>query len=285
VITESVLVTGASTGIGEACALWLDRLGFQVFAGVRRDEDADNLANKSSVSLKPIKLDVTNPENVQAAVETIAKEADGALAGLVNNAGIVMAGPMEFVTIDDLRKQLEVNVVAQVALIQATLPQLRSGRGRIVNIGSVAGRFSAPFMGPYSASKFAIEAITDALRMELKPWGIHVAVVEPGNIATPIWRKSIDEGKQRRTEMPPDAEALYGKEIDMMIDFAEQQGRRGIPPDRVAKVVVHALTSQRPKTRYLVGNDAFAQAWMARLIPDRVRDWAVAKGLKALSPS
>lgn len=284
-ITESVLITGASTGIGEACALWLDRIGFQVFAGVRRDEDADRLAKQSSETLKPIKLDVTNQEHITTAVETIAKEADGALAGLVNNAGVVIAGPLEFVSVDDLRRQFEINVVGQIALIQATLPQLRSGNGRIVNVGSVAGRFSAPFMGPYSASKYSIEAITDALRLELKPWGIHVAVVEPGNIATPIWRKSIDEGRERRQELPPEAEVLYGKEMDMMIDFAEMQGRRGIPPDRVAKVVAHALTSPKPKTRYLVGNDAFAQAWLARLFPDRFKDWVVSKGLKVLSPS
>ena len=284
-ITESVLITGASTGIGEACALWLDRIGFQVFAGVRRDEDADRLAKQSSESLKPIKLDVTNQEQITAAVETITKEADGALAGLVNNAGVVIAGPLEFIPVDDIRRQLEINVVGQIALIQATLPQLRSGNGRIVNVGSVAGRFSAPFMGPYSASKYSMEAITDALRMELKPWGIHVAVVEPGNIATPIWRKSIEEGKARRQELPPEAEALYGKEMDMMIDFAEVQGRRGVPPDRVAKVVAHALTSPKPKTRYLVGNDAFAQAWLARLFPDRFKDWVVSKGLKVLSPS
>jgi NAD(P)-dependent dehydrogenase (short-subunit alcohol dehydrogenase family) len=285
VITESVLITGASTGIGEACALWLDRIGFQVFAGVRRDEDADRLAKQSSETLKPIKLDVTNADQITAAVETVTKEADGALAGLVNNAGVVVAGPLEFVTVDDFRRQLEINVVGQVALIQATLPQLRSGNGRIVNIGSVAGRFSGPFMGPYSASKYAIEAISDAIRIELKPWGIHVAVVEPGNISTPIWRKSIDEGKARRGELPQEAEALYGKEMDMMIDFAEMQGRRGIPPDRVAKVIAHALTSPRPKTRYLVGNDAFAQAWLARLFPDRFKDWVVSKGLKVLSPS
>jgi NAD(P)-dependent dehydrogenase (short-subunit alcohol dehydrogenase family) len=285
VIGDAVVVTGASTGIGEACALYLDKLGYHVFAGVRRDEDGERLSSAASDRLKPIKLDVTDHEQIEAAAETVAKDADGMLAGLVNNAGVVVAGPLEFIPIDDIRRQFDVNVIGQVAMIQALLPHLRSGRGRIVNIGSVSGKLSGPFAGPYSASKFALEALTDSLRMELKPWGIHVSIVEPGNIATPIWQKGIAEGKDRRGELPPEAEALYGDEMEMMLRYAEVMDSRGIPPDRVAKAVAHALGSSRPKTRYLVGNDAILQAAVAKVLPDKPRDWVVKQGMRAFRPS
>lgn len=280
-LNDTVVVTGASTGIGEACALQLDRLGFSVLAGVRRDEDGEKLQAQATRRLKAIKLDITNSEQVREAAETVDKEADGRLAGLVNNAGILVAGPLEFIPIDEVRRQMEVNVVGQVAITQALLPALRSARGRIVNIGSVSGRLSAPFSGPYSASKFAMEALTDALRVELQPWNIHVSLVEPGNIATPIWQKGIAEGRTLRTGLPQEAEELYGAEIDLMFRYAEEMDRRGIPPDRVADVVTHALTARRPKTRYLVGNDAKMQAVVARMIPDRLRDRLIRQQLKA----
>src|SRR5574341_29762 len=180
---DGIVITGASTGIGEACALYLDELGYRVFAGVRRPSDGETLKAKASARLTPVVMDVTDVASIDRAVETV-KQAVGSvgLAGLVNNAGIGVGGPLEVVPLADLRKQFEVNVIGQVAVTQAFLPLLRQGRGRIVNMGSIAGRVVMPFMGPYSASKFALEALTDAMRLEFQPWGIQVSIVEPGAI-------------------------------------------------------------------------------------------------------
>jgi NAD(P)-dependent dehydrogenase (short-subunit alcohol dehydrogenase family) len=277
----AVLITGASTGIGEACAMRLDQMGFEVFAGVRKDSDAERLRAKASPRLTPVRIDVTDAATIAAAHATVAA-AVGArgLAGVVNNAGIAVAGPLEFLPLDDLRHQLEVNVTGQVAITQAFLAFVRQGRGRIVNIGSVSGRLSTPFVGPYSASKFAMEAITDALRIELRPWGIHVAIVEPGSIATPIWDKSEETADKVERELPPEGRRLYGAVIPALRAFAADAAKRGIPPDAVAKAVAHALTAKRPRTRYLVGTDARIQALLARLVPDRVRDGLIERQLK-----
>ena len=176
--TGAVVVTGASSGIGRACALHLAALGLQVFAGVRRAEDGAALQAASSARLTPMLLDVADETSIRAATDTItAAVGEAGLAGLVNNAGIGVAGPLEFLPLAEFRTQLEVNVTGQLAVTQALLPLLRQGRGRIVNMGSIGGRIAAPFVGPYSASKFALEALTDALRMELRPWGLHVAIV------------------------------------------------------------------------------------------------------------
>jgi NAD(P)-dependent dehydrogenase (short-subunit alcohol dehydrogenase family) len=277
----AVLITGASTGIGEACAMRLDQTGFQVFAGVRKGSDAERLRAKASPRLTPVRIDVTDAATIAAAHDIVAA-AVGArgLAGIVNNAGVAVAGPLEFLPLDDLRYQLEVNVTGQIAVTQAFLALVRQGHGRIVNIGSVSGRLATPFVGPYSASKFAIEALTDALRIELRPWGIHVAVVEPGSIATPIWDKSEETAEKIERNLPPEGRRLYGAAIPALRAFAANTAKRGLPPDAVAKAVVHALTASRPKTRYLVGTDARIQALLARLVPDRMRDGLIERQLK-----
>jgi NAD(P)-dependent dehydrogenase (short-subunit alcohol dehydrogenase family) len=270
-----VVITGASSGIGEACALRLDELGYRVFAGVRRAEDAERLAQATSERLEPVILDVTDPEAIQAAARRVA-EALGTepLVGLINNAGIAVGGPLEFVPLAELRKQLEVNVVGPVALAQAFLPLLRRGSGRIVQMGSVSGRFASPFLGPYSASKFALEALSDALRVELRPWGIHVSIIEPGVIATPIWKKSLAAADETMTEMPPALEELYGEMLGAV--RGEVEGLHGIPAARVADAVVHALTAARPRPRYhVVGPSARLRLALAYL-PTRLRDWIVA---------
>src|SRR3954471_14417569 len=169
----AVVITGASTGIGATCAAHLSSLGFRVFAGVRKPEDAERAREAGH---EPLTIDVTDPESIRSAVEQVG---DAPLSGLVNNAGIAVAGPLEFIPIDEFRRQLDVNVVGQVAVTQAFLPALRRSRGRVVFVGSIAGRSALPFLGAYAASKFAVEAVTDALRVELRPWGIDVAVVEP----------------------------------------------------------------------------------------------------------
>lgn len=270
-----VVITGASTGIGEACALRLDQLGFVVYAGVRRQSDGDALKAKSSGGLSPVIIDVTDPDSIALVARSLAGQP---LAGLVNNAGVNVSAPVELVPLDRLRFQLEVNVIGQVAVTQAFLPHLRLGRGRIVNIGSIGGRGVVPIQGPYSASKFALEAINDALRLELKPWGIEVSIVEPGAIKTPIWDKGISGADELLAQIPQDQRDLYHKVIATIRGFAVKTAGTAIPPSAVAKAVEHALTSMRPKTRYVVGKDAKIQALINRL-PDRWRDAVIYKFL------
>jgi NAD(P)-dependent dehydrogenase (short-subunit alcohol dehydrogenase family) len=275
----AVVVTGASTGIGEACALYLDRIGYQVFAGVRKEADGSALKQRSSGRLVQLLLDVTEAGSIAAAADTVKKAVgDSGLLGLVNNAGVSLAGPLEFLPIDVLRQQLEVNVVGQIAVTQAFLPLLRKGQGRIVNMGSVAGKLAMPFLGPYAASKFALEALTDSLRVELAPWNIHVSIVEPGNIATPIWNKGIAAADDLTRRLPPEALALYGPAIAGMRRVVATLSQRGTSADSVALAVAHALTSTRPRTRYVVGRGARLRIMLGRL-PDRMRDRLLLRAL------
>jgi NAD(P)-dependent dehydrogenase (short-subunit alcohol dehydrogenase family) len=269
-IKGSVVITGASTGIGEATALALDRLGYRVFAGVRRTEDGDALCAKASARLRPIMLDVTRPDQIASTAEWVAAEVgEQGLAALVNNAGVAISAPLEFIPLDDLRWQLEVNVTGQVAVTQAFMPLLRRAKGRIVLMSSVGGRSAAPFVGAYVASKFALEALGDALRVELRPWGMHVALVEPGTIATPIWNTSSKTAERTMAKMPPQTLELYGRALDNLGKLAANPG--GISPDYVAKAVIHAVTSPSPRARYVVGNDARIQLLIERL-PVGLRD-------------
>lgn len=272
---ETVVVTGASTGIGEACALRLDRLGFRVLAGVRKAEDGEALRAKASDRLRPVLLDVTDGGSIARAARDV-----GRLSGLVNNAGIVVAGPLEFLPPDDLRRQLEVNVVGPVAVTQAFLPALRAAKGRVVNIGSVSGLIATPFLGPYCASKFALEALTDSLRMELRPWGIKVAIVEPGAIATPIWAKSRAQASQAAKALPEAGKGLYATALSRMDEFTEALSREAIPAEAVARAVEHALTAKRPKQRYLLGRRTRLEAGMFRLIPPQWRDGIILRALR-----
>src|SRR6476646_7673544 len=269
----AVVVTGASTGIGAACALDFAGRGMTVFAGVRDPRAGEALAAKGGPSLIPITLDVTDEPSIARSVETVQRViGDSGLGGLVNNAGIAIGSPLEVIDLSQLRKQLEINVIGQIAVTQAFLPLLRRGRGRIVNMGSIAGRGTIPLLGPYSASKYALEALTDALRMELQPWGIQVSIIEPGAIATPIWEKSAKEAE--------DLEASVGEEAIRIRDAIAQAAQRAIPPEAVVRAVHHALTASRPHTRYLVGADAKLRAWMVKWLPDRVQDRVLAWALK-----
>jgi NAD(P)-dependent dehydrogenase (short-subunit alcohol dehydrogenase family) len=269
----SVVVTGASTGIGHATALALDRAGFRVFAGVRKQADAAKLRTAGSERLEPLLLDVTDAAAIAAAAKHVEAALGGAgLGGLVNNAGIGIGGPLEFLELDELRRQLEVNVVSVVAVTQAFLPLLRRARGRIVNVGSIGGRLSQPLVGPYGASKFALEAISESERMELAPFGIEVALIEPGAIATAIWEKTESYAQAMLERLPAQATDLYGDATRSVLTALERQKRVAIPPDAVARAIEHALTAARPKARYLVGTDARIQALLARFLPDRWRD-------------
>lgn len=273
-MTRAILITGASTGIGEACALHLDRAGHTVYAGVRKEADADRLAERASVRLRPLMLDVTDGAQIEAAAKSIEDEAGG-LAGLVNNAGIARGGPLEYLPLDEWREQFEVNVMGQIAVTKAMLPLLRKGRGRITFIGSIGGRVATSLMGPYNASKFAIEAVGEALRHELRPWGLHVSVVEPGAIKTAIWDKGRQTADRLDEELSAEARERYADHIQAIRDGIEMQDRQGIGPEAVAKAVDHALFSRRPKTRYTVGKDAKAQTVMVRTLPDKLREAVV----------
>jgi NAD(P)-dependent dehydrogenase (short-subunit alcohol dehydrogenase family) len=274
---KSVLITGASTGIGRASALRMDRNGWRVFAGVRREEDAESLRADASARLLPLTLDVTDSDQIAAAAERIVTEVGPAgLDGLVNNAGIAVPSPLETIPIDDFRHQIEVNLTGQVAVTQALLSQLRLARGRIVFISSIGGLIAFPLTGAYHAAKFGIEAVGDVFRQELRSWGISVSIVEPGSIATPIW----DRGERRADEIgerTPHREELYGKSIAAYRKVIKDTAKRGIPPEKAAETIEHALSSTRPKTRYLVGVDAKFQARLAPLIPTRLFDRIVAR--------
>lgn len=268
-----MLITGASTGIGRAAALRLDAAGWRVLAGVRREEDAESLREAASERLAPLLLDVTEPEQVAAAAERAAAEPDG-LAGLVNNAGVAIPGPLETIPMDKLRRQVEVNLLAQVAVTQAMLPAIRRGHGRVVFISSIGGRMAFPFTGAYHAAKFGIEAVGDVFRQELRPWGIRVAIVEPGSIATPIWERGERAAEEHGD---PRQEALYGQAIEKYRKVVRQTAARGIAPEKVAERIEHALSAARPRTRYLVGLDARVQARVKPLVPAPLWDRIVAR--------
>jgi len=281
VVPRFVLVTGASTGIGAACAVGCAQRGMIVVAGVRNLQAGEGLRAKAGASIIPVQLDVTDEDSIQKAGDFIRQMVgDVGLGGLINNAGISIGAPLEVIPLSELRKQFEVNVIGQIAVTQAVLPLLRQARGRIVNMGSIAGRGTIPMMGPYSASKFALEALTDALRMELYPWGIEVSIIEPGAIATPIWEKSLKTATEIEGQVGEEGKRRYGETARLVKETVNEAAQRAIPVDAVVEAVLHALTSARPKTRYLVGTDARLRAFMVKWLPDRVQDWLLRKVLK-----
>jgi NAD(P)-dependent dehydrogenase (short-subunit alcohol dehydrogenase family) len=269
------LITGASTGIGRATALRLATAGWTVMAGVRGSEAGEALvAAAPSGRVVPVPLDVTDQAQVAAAAALVAEQAgasrEGGLDALVNNAGIGVGGPLEVIPDEHWRRQFDVNFFGQIAVTRALLPALRAARGRIVFISSIGGRVAMGFNGPYAASKHAIEAVGDALRVELHSSGIQVALIEPGSIATPIWDKSRSEAD--RLSIPPELDAHYGKVPAALDKVLADTGRRGMPPDAVAATIESALTARRMPTRVLVGRDAKAMLLARRLIGDRAFD-------------
>jgi NAD(P)-dependent dehydrogenase (short-subunit alcohol dehydrogenase family) len=270
----AVVITGASTGIGHASALHLSSLGFQVFAGVRRDEDAERLRAAGNGSIEPLHIDVTDQRSIDAAAESVRAATGGSIAGLVNNAGIAVPGPLEYLPMDEFRRQIEVNLTGQVAVTQAFLPMLRASRGRIVNIGSIGGRVALPLLGPYAASKHAMEGLTDSLRRELKPAGIQVSIVRPGPIATEIWERGNSTADELLERMPG-VEAHYGPAIAASRAWASERAGEAVPPSVVAGVVADALTADKPRTRYLVGPRAKLLVRLREVLPDRWFDYLI----------
>jgi len=245
-----------------------------VFAGVRKEADGE-LLRAEAPGIRPLIIDVTQGDTVAAAAaEVRAAVGSHGLYGLVNNAGIVVVGPVETVAIEDLRHQFEVNVIGQIAVTQTLLPLLRQAPGRVVIMGSIFGLLSCPYVGAYAASKFALEAITDSMRMELAPWGIDVSIVEPGRMATAIWDKSLSAMENWRERDDP-VHALYATSMAAALTKASNLARTSASPERVARAVAHALTARTPKTRYRVGRDVRCWVPARRILPDRICDWVI----------
>jgi NAD(P)-dependent dehydrogenase (short-subunit alcohol dehydrogenase family) len=266
----AVLVTGASTGIGAACARHLAAQGHLVFAGVRRDADAERLAGFPAGRIEPVHLDVTDFDSVQAARDRVMADRDGQrFAGVVNNAGVAFGGPVELQSLAEWRQHFDVNVVGAVAVTRAFLPLVREEQARVVFIGSVNGRVAVPFMAAYSASKFAVEGMAAALAGEVAPFGVQVAVVEPGPVRTEIWDKAIERADELERTVPAARFQVYEPRLSALKAQAREAGRRGASPDRVARVVEHALFASRPRLRYPVGSMARIGAAASRVLPDR----------------
>ncbi len=286
----TALITGSSTGIGEATALRLARAGWTVLAGVRDPAAGERLVEQarsgaSAGSVEPVILDVTDFQQIRAVATRVSRLAGGdgsspgTLDALINNAGIGFGGPLELVPPDDLRKQFDVNVLGQIAVTQALLPALRSAHGRIVFLSSVGGRVAMAFTAPYAASKHAVEAIGDALRVELASSNVQVALVEPGSVATPIWDKARETGAQ--LTVPPELEREYGHVSEAMDKTIQSTAKRGVPPEQVAQTIETALNASRMKARYVVGRDARAMIVLKRLLPDHLFDRFAKRALGA----
>lgn len=280
------LITGASTGIGRASALRLAAKGWTVLAGVRDPAAGEQLlaAAAGLGRVIPLQLEVTDSVQIAQAVARVDEESaeggasvSGGLDALINNAGIGVGGPLELVSQEDLRRQFDINVLAQVAVTQAMLPALRRAHGRIVFVSSIGGRVATPFLAPYAASKHAVEAIGDALRVELRSSNIQVALLEPGSVATPIWDKARADADA--VSIPPELQAEYGNVPAAMSKALEDTERRGVSPEVVAKTIEQALTARRMKARYLVGTDAKAMLVIRRLLPDRLFDRFIRRAL------
>lgn len=272
-MSRTAFVTGASTGIGRSTAVWLARRGWTVFAGVRRGSDADALRGDAP-GIEPLLVDVTDRAQLDAAAAHVGERVgDAGLAGLVNNAGIGGGGPLETLDLAVTRQVLEVNLFGALQTTQVFLPLLRRGPpGRVVNVSSIGGRWAGPFLGPYHMSKWALEAASDSLRMELHPHGIHVAVVEPGTITTAIWDKADHQMDEMLEQLDPRTEALYGEALRAHARVIRGQTLQGVTADVVAEAIEHALSAAQPRTRYLVGPDARATALARWLLPDRLFD-------------
>ena len=273
---KTVVITGASTGIGRATALHLDQLGFEVFAGVRRETDSQALADSASPRLRPLFLDVTDADSIAAAVEEVAGSTKGELFGLINNAGLSLNGPLELVQISEVEKLFDVNVIGLLAVTKAFIPLLRKGKGRLINISSGHGLLAIPDKSVYAASKFAVQAISDALRTELAPFGVSVSNLVVGKVDTAVLGKILAEREDLVKASDPDIVELYRPLFEFF--DGEVKDLPGIPPNEVGKIVARALTSGRPKAEYLVGPGARKMKNLARL-PRGLRDWMMSQAL------
>ncbi|HEV7703415.1 MAG TPA: SDR family NAD(P)-dependent oxidoreductase [Gemmatimonadaceae bacterium] len=271
-------MTGTSSGIGRACALLLARQGFTVFAGVRKPADGEALQKDGGERVIPIQIDVTDHAAVTAAAKTVAvtlKSRGETLFALVNNAGIGLAAPLEFQPLADIKQAFEINVVGQIAVTQAFLPLLRESRGRVVNICSVGDRIAIPFGAALNGSKAAFALMSESLRLELRPFGMHVVIIDPGAITTPAVDKTLGDPDVLLARMAPDASRLYGTFFRSFLARAGKRERNGSPPTVVADAVLAAVRDAHPRRRYIVGKGARTLATLPRVLPapllDRLR--------------
>lgn len=284
---DAVVITGASTGIGRDTALYLAGKGLRVLAGVRKPADGEALvaalpgeAKTSGGSVEPLIVDVASGESItRAAAEVDERLAGARLRGLVNNAGIALGGPQEYLPLDDWRRQFEVNVFGLVDITQKFLPLLVRSRGRVVNVSSIGGRVATPMMGPYVASKFAVEGLTAALRQELHSAGVWATCVQPGMVKTEIWKKGDEQIAQQKTSLPAVAHERYAPLVAALERFSARGARQGVEPVAVARAIEHALLAARPRTRYPVGPDARMLVLLQWLLPDRAFEWLVRKAM------
>ena len=275
---KSVLLTGASTGIGRAITVALDNNGYQVFAGIRKREDAESLSRECSSHVVPIILDVTDDSQIAEAYSIVEKKCcQSGLVGIVNNAGIAVPSVLEFVPLEKAQQQFDVNFFGVMRVTQKFLPLIRkytsnrNGYGRIINMGSIAGRNGFPFLGLYNASKFALAGYSEALRYELTPWNIKVVLLEPGAVSTPIWQKSENVYDEVYNLLPEHGKRLYEKPLQVVQKLFKKAVAKSITPEIIAEAVLESLESPSPKHRILFGTEAKIAALLVRLLPDRLR--------------
>ncbi len=281
---RTVLITGCSSGIGKATARLLARRGFRVIAGVRCMEHAEELADAVLPNLEPVLLDVTCDKNVKQIIRPIVESASQGLYAVVNNAGVGLPAAVELSTLEEVRNLFEVNTIAPLRIIQDCLPLLRQGKGRIVNISSMNGTMALPMVGAYSASKFALEALSDTLRVELRPWQIPVSLIRPGQVRTSIFDKARIAIDQRRDEIPVELRDGYNEMYSRAAKFNERGAKSHTSPEKVAGVVLRALTVKRPRARYHVGIDAHGMKLVNSVMPQRMIDRALARVMRVLKP-
>lgn len=274
---SGVIISGASTGIGAATALLLAEKGYVAFAGVRTEGDAARLASLHA-NIRPIAMDVTGNDSLERAAAEI-KRSGVALEGIVSNAGIAVGGPLEHLPIEELRRQFDVNVIGAIALVQVFLPVLHGDRGRVVFVGSISGRLATPYVGPYSASKFALRALSDAMRIELLPAGIEVSLIEPGSVKTPIWGKGRKTAADLAGRLGPKVREHYRAALQRILAIAESEERDGMPVEVVTNAIVHALTAARPRAHYLLGGPARVGSIVA-VLPPALRDRAIRASMR-----
>ena len=281
----AVVISGTSTGIGAATANYLSERGFRVFAGVRSATDAAAVERRASGNLSAVVFDITDADSIAAAVDTVsAAVGEAGLAGLVNNAGGVRPGPLEFQPLDDFRAQLEMNLVGHLAMIQAFLPLIRRGHGRIVNVGSIGGKVVLPIHGAYSASKFGMEALSDAFRLELRQWGIPVVLIEPGATETAIFGKTLAHLDAMAASLDERGEHRYDAQMAALRRMVEKTAADTAPASDLAKAIHEALTAKKPKARYLAGKGAREAVTLSRMPSDRLKDEAIARDVGLPGP-
>ena len=281
---QTVLITGCSSGIGRASALLMAENGFRVLAGVRSEQQVEQLSDPRLPTLKPILLDVTNESDVCRVVDHARQSCPNGLYGLVNNAGMGLPAAVELSTIDEVRQLLEVNTVGPLRMIQSCLPLLRAGRGRVINMSSMNGTLAMPMVGAYSASKFALEALSDTLRVELRPWQLPVIIIRPGQVRTSIFSKMRDGLNARSPDIPDELREGYDVMYARAGEFNERGAQSSTTPEAVARVVLRALAARRPRTHYLVGIDAQGMQLAKSLVPQRLLDRTFARVMRVLKP-